>query len=149
MTTSFNFSICKNTNIQSFLIGLILTHFTVINNKITYLTFTYRVVVNTRFFSMIEARHPKTQRDVFYYINELNVTSKCLSYTIKRIPGQSVSSHINNATTSIIGYLNDNRLSITQIADEMNFSSVSYFSRYCTKHIGMSPARFRLAGFKS
>ena len=52
---------------------------------------------------------------------------------------------------SIILSLNfkDNRLSITQIADEMQFTSVSYFSRYCTKHIGMSPAQYRLAGAKS
>lgn len=45
-------------------------------------------------------------------------------------------------------YLRDSRLSISQIADEMNFTSVSYFSRYCKKHTGMSPAQFRLAGAK-
>ena len=83
-------------------------------------------------------------------LSELNVTSKYLSDTIKRVTGHSISSHINSAATSIIlEYLKDNRLSITQIADEMQFTSVSYFSRYCTKHIGMSPAQYRLAGAKS
>ncbi|MBD5316076.1 MAG: hypothetical protein HDS11_00170 [Bacteroides sp.] len=28
----------------------------------------------------------------------------------------------------------------------MNFSSLSYFSRFCVKHIGMSPVKFRTAG---
>ena len=106
--------------------------------------------ITSRFFTMIEAGIPKTQREVAYYARELNVTSKYLSDTIKRVTGHSISSHINNAATSIIiEYLRDNRLSITQIADEMNFTSVSYFSRYCTKHIGMSPARFRIAGAKT
>lgn len=105
--------------------------------------------ITSQFFAMIEAGRPKTQREVAYYAKELNVTSKYLSDKIKRVTGQSISSHINNAATSIIiEYLKDNRLSITQIADEMNFTSVSYFSRYCTKHIGMSPAQYRLAGAK-
>lgn len=99
---------------------------------------------------MMEAGLPKTQREVAYYAKELNVTSKYLSDTIKRVTGQSISTYINNTAASIIiEYLKDNRLSITQIADEMNFTSVSYFSRYCTKHIGMPPSRYRLAGAKS
>ena len=42
-------------------------------------------------------------------------------------------------------YLNDERLSLTQIADLMNFTSLSYFSRYCTKHLGQSPSDYRLS----
>ncbi|MBD5359068.1 MAG: AraC family transcriptional regulator [Bacteroides sp.] len=106
--------------------------------------------LTTQFFAMIEAGRPKTQREVAYYAHELNVTSKYLSDTIKRVTGHSISSHINKVASSIIiEYLKDNRLSITQIADEMNFASVSYFSRYCTKHIGMSPTQYRLAGAKN
>ena len=40
-------------------------------------------------------------------------------------------------------YLNDEHLSLTQIADLMNFTSLSYFSRYCTKHLGQSPSEYR------
>lgn len=32
---------------------------------------------------------------------------------------------------------------LTQIADRMNFTSLSYFSRYCTKHLGQSPSDYR------
>lgn len=105
--------------------------------------------ITSQFFTMIEAGRPKTEREVSYYAEMLNVTPRYLSDTIKRVTGTSVSSHINHAAASIIiEFLKGNRLSITQIADEMNFTSVSYFSRYCTKHIGMSPARYRLAGVK-
>lgn len=105
--------------------------------------------ITSQFFSMIEAGTPKTEREVTFYANKLNVTSKYLSDTIRRVTGHSISYHINHATSLIIiAYLKDSRLSITQIADEMHFTSVSYFSRYCRKHIGMSPAQFRLAGAK-
>ncbi len=105
--------------------------------------------ITSQFFMMMEAGRPKTNREVSYYADLLNVTPKYLSDTIKRVTGSSVSSHINNAAASIIiEYLKDDKLSITQIADEMQFTSVSYFSRYCTKHIGMSPAQFRMAGAK-
>ena len=40
-------------------------------------------------------------------------------------------------------YLNNPDLSIVQIAEEMNFTTLSYFSRYVTKHLGMSPKAYR------
>lgn len=40
-------------------------------------------------------------------------------------------------------YLGDERLSLTQIAELMDFSSLSHFSRYCTKHLGQSPTDYR------
>jgi len=42
-------------------------------------------------------------------------------------------------------YLGNPSLSLTQIADIMNFTSLSYFSRYCTKHLGMNPSAYRAA----
>ena len=105
--------------------------------------------IASRFFTLIEAGRPKTRREVSHYAEQLNVTPKYLSDTIKRVTGTSVSTHINNAATAIaLEYLKDNTLSVSQIADEMNFSSLSYFSRFCVKHIGMSPVKFRTAGAK-
>lgn len=105
--------------------------------------------ITSQFFTLIASGRPKTRRSVAHYAAELNVTPKYLSDTIKRVTGDSVSTHINRAAANIIiGYLRDDSLSVTQIADEMEFASLSYFSRYCQKHIGMSPARFRTAGAK-
>lgn len=102
--------------------------------------------ITRQFFTLIESGRPKTEREVSYYASQLNVTPKYLLDTIKRITGFSVSTHINRAATAIIiSYLKDSNLSVTQIAEEMNFSSVSYFSRYCQKNIGKSPSEFRLS----
>ena len=86
----------------------------------------------------------RTEREVRHYAERLHVSPKYLSATIKRVTGYSVSSFINRATVPILKkYLDDERLSLTQIADRMNFASLSYFSRYCTKHLGQSPSEYR------
>ena len=85
-----------------------------------------------------------TERSVNYYAESLNVSPKYLSATIKRLTGHSVTSYIDRATVPILkNFLEDERMSLTQIAERMNFASLSYFSRYCTKHLGMSPSDYR------
>lgn len=87
-----------------------------------------------------------TQREVKYYADRLNVSPKYLSATIKRVTGLNVMSYINRHTVPILKkYLDDERLSLTQISEMMGFSSLSYFSRYCTKHLGQSPSEYRLS----
>ena len=86
----------------------------------------------------------RTERDVSYYAERLNVSPKYLSATVKRVTGHSVTSYIDRHTIPILkDYLGDERLSLTQIAELMNFASLSYFSRYCTKHLGQSPSEYR------
>ena len=93
---------------------------------------------------MLDTGISRTEREVSYYAERLNVSPKYLSATVKRVTGHSVSSYINRATVPILkGLLDDERLSLTQIADRMNFTSLSYFSRYCTKHLGQSPSDYR------
>ncbi|MBP5513576.1 MAG: AraC family transcriptional regulator [Bacteroidaceae bacterium] len=88
----------------------------------------------------------RTEREVNYYAKRLNVSPKYLSATIKRVTGHSVTSYIDRYTIPILkNYLNDERLSLTQIAEALNFTTLSYFSRYCTKHLGKSPSEYRLS----
>lgn len=96
------------------------------------------------FFSLIKSGMPRTKRQPRQYAHELNVTVKYLSDTVRRATGDSLSTHINRAAVSIIQeFLNDHALSIAQISDEMRFSTPAHFSRYCTKHLGMSPSAYR------
>ena len=93
---------------------------------------------------MLSAGQSRTQRSVEYYAKQLNITPKYLSKTVKRTTGFSVSTFINRYTIPIIkDYLNNEKLSLSQIADVMNFNSLSYFSRYCTKHLGVTPSEYR------
>ena len=69
-----------------------------------------------------------------------------LSATIKRVTGLTVTSYINRHAVPILKkYLDDERLSLSRISELMNFSSLSYFSRYCAKHLGKSPSEYRLS----
>lgn len=86
----------------------------------------------------------RRERDVSYYAGQLNVSAKYLSSTVKRVTGHSITSYIDRHTVPILkDFLDDEHLSLTQIADLMNFTSLSYFSRYCTKHLGRSPSEYR------
>ena len=86
----------------------------------------------------------RRERDVSYYAGQLNVSAKYLSSTVKRVTGHSITSYIDRHTVPILkDFLDDEHLSLTQIADLMNFTSLSYFSRYCTKHLGQSPSEYR------
>lgn len=94
--------------------------------------------------NMLAAGLSCTERSVDFYAQKLNISSKYLSKTVKRTTGSSVTSFIARHTIPIIkDYLNNESLSLTQIADLMNFSSLSYFSRYCSKHLGMTPSEYR------
>ena len=86
----------------------------------------------------------RTEREMRYYAERLNVSPKYLSATVRRMTGHSVTSYIDRHTVPILqNLLNDERLSITQIAEMMNFKTLSYFSRYCKKQLGMSPQEYR------
>ena len=99
-----------------------------------------------RLLALLENGRAKRYREVTYYANELNVSPKYLSETVKRITGNSVMSLIDKyAVPVLIEYLKNSDFTLTQISDEMNFSSLSYFSRYAKKHLGMSPTEYRLA----
>lgn len=114
----------------------------------SYLMFTPKSM-KTQFFALLKSGKPKTERELGYYADQLHVTVKYLSDTVKQVTGTKVSTYVTRAAVAIMkSYLDDDRLSITQISDEMHFASLSYFSRYCTKHLGMSPARYRMAGAK-
>ena len=94
--------------------------------------------------ALLESGRSKKYREVAYYAEQLNVTVKYLSNTVKRQTGKSVTYYINRYTVPMIKeYLENSMLSIVQIAEEMNFTTLSYFSRYVTKHLGMSPKAYR------
>lgn len=93
---------------------------------------------------LLSKGNSRTERTVSWYAAQLNVSDKYLSSTVKRLTGHSVMSFIDRHTIPILKeYLDNPRYSLTQIADRMNFASLSYFSRYCKKHFGMTPTEYR------
>ncbi len=73
--------------------------------------------------AMLATGISQTEREVRYYAKRLNVSPKYLSETVRRMTGHSVTSYIDRHSIPILkDYLNDERLSLTQIADLMNFT---------------------------
>lgn len=97
-----------------------------------------------QFFALLATGVSSTEREVGYYAERLGVSVKYLSVTIKRVTGKTITSYIDQHTVPLLKQLlNDERLSLTQIAERMRFNSLSYFSRYCTKHLGQTPSAYR------
>ena len=83
-------------------------------------------------------------RDLEFYASRLCITPHYLSEICKKISGKPASYWIDRFTMQeITRLLRQKELSLTEIAERMNFSSVSYFSRYVQKRINLSPSEYR------
>lgn len=83
-------------------------------------------------------------RDLEFYASRLCVTPHYLSEICKKVSGKPASYWIDRFTMQeITRLLRQKELSLTEIAERMNFSSVSYFSRYVQKRINLSPSEYR------
>ncbi len=85
-----------------------------------------------------------THREVQYYSNALNITPKYLNHLCKIHSGITASAWIQrHAKERIILLLENGHLNISEIADKMDFSSHSFFTRYVKKLLGVTPGEFR------
>lgn len=97
-----------------------------------------------RFFELLETGRYRINREVAYYASRLNVTPKYLSEVCKKVSGRSAIFWIDRFTIAeIVRLLKNKKLTLTHISDEMNFSSLSYFSRYVQRTLGVPPTEYR------
>ena len=83
-------------------------------------------------------------RDLEFYASRLCITPHYLSEICKKVSGKPASYWIDRFTMQeITRLLKQKELSLTEIAERMNFSSMSYFSRYVQKRIHLSPSEYR------
>ncbi len=104
----------------------------------------HAAILLSRFFSMLEDGACCTHRDVAYYASELCVVPKYLSDICYKLSGFSAIFWIKRfALQEIKRLLRDKSLSVSQIADMLDFSSQAHFSRYVRQNLGVSPMEFR------
>ena len=97
-----------------------------------------------RFLLMLERGDYRTNREISYFADALFVTPKYLSEVCKKVSGFPANYWINRYTAlDISRKLRDRKKSLTELSDEYNFSSTSYFNRYVQKYLGVKPTDFR------
>lgn len=83
-------------------------------------------------------------RDLDFYASRLCITPHYLSEICKKVSGKPATYWIDRFTLQEIArLLRQKELSLTTIAERMNFSSVSYFSRYVQKRMKITPSEYR------
>ena len=83
-------------------------------------------------------------RDLDFYASRLCITPHYLSEICRKVSGRPATYWIDRFTIQeIIRLLCQKELPLSTIAERMNFSSDSYFSRYLQKRIGMPPSEYR------
>lgn len=96
-----------------------------------------------RFLYLVEV-HCMKEREVGFYSDKLYVSAKYLSEVCKKNSGKTASEWIQNYTVQCLVLLLKNpNLTLTEIADMLNFSSQSFFSCYVRNVLGVSPSEYR------
>ncbi len=99
--------------------------------------------LSDRFIKLVKDKF-KTERFLEYYAEELGVTPKHLSRTVKAQTGYSAASWIERfliLESKIL--LKSTNLTIQQISDNLNFPTQSFFGKYFKKNVGVSPKLYR------
>jgi AraC-like DNA-binding protein len=95
-------------------------------------------------FLVVVQEHCMKEREVQFYSDKLNISPKYLNYICKVNTRITASEWIQRYTKERIMLLLQNKnLNISEIADEMNFSSRSFFTRYVKKLLGVTPKEYR------
>lgn len=95
-------------------------------------------------FTQIVQKRFRAQRNVSTYAEQLNITPKYLTETVKEITGKTAGEIIDDFVLLEAKLLLDNPvLSIAEIAYELHFSDQSFFGKYFKRHTGLSPKKYR------
>ncbi|WP_242120577.1 helix-turn-helix domain-containing protein [Aestuariivivens sediminicola] len=96
-----------------------------------------------RFIQLVKD-HCMVEREVRFYANQLHITAKYLNHICKTNTGITASEWIQRYTKDrLILLLQNKNLNISEIADKMEFSSRSFFTRYVKKLLGVTPKEYR------
>ena len=98
----------------------------------------FRIFIN----KLIESH--SLSREVLFYANELGVSSGYLNEICNEVSKYSAKGIIDSVVATRLKYeLSYTSKSIQELADEYNFPSQSYFTRYYKRLTGKTPSEFR------
>jgi AraC-like DNA-binding protein len=97
----------------------------------------------TQFIHLLN-EHCRESRNVAYYAEQMNITTRYLSKVVLECTNASVKNAIDDyVMMQIMRTIQNSEKSINEIAWEFNFSSLSFFCDYFKRHAGMTPNDYR------
>ena len=100
-------------------------------------------IIFTKFIHLVEGNY-KRERRVGWYAEQLCITPKYLSETVKQVSRQTPNEWIDNyVILEIRVLLKNSTRSIKEIALEMNFPNQSFLGKFFKERVGMSPSEYR------
>ena len=104
----------------------------------------YRVRELFNRFMMLLERDYKISRDVNYYAEQMNISSKYLTNIVSQVTGHTPKTIIDQyVILQLKLHLKRSTQSIKEMAWEFHFADVSFFCRYFKKHTGLTPHQIR------
>lgn len=95
------------------------------------------------FIALVE-RNFRYERRVAWYAQQLNITPKYLSETVRQISKQTPSDWIDNyVMLELRVALRNSNKTIKEIAIQMHFPNQSFMGKFFKEHSGMSPKEYR------
>lgn len=105
----------------------------------------YRVRELFNRFMMLLEKDYKISRDVNYYAEKMNISSKYLTNIVNQVTGHTPKTIIDQyVILQLKMHLKRTTQSIKEMAWEFHFADVSFFCRYFKKHTGLTPQQIRL-----
>ena len=104
----------------------------------------YRVRELFNRFMMLLEKDYKISRDVNYYAEKMNISSKYLTNIVSLVTGHTPKTIIDQyVILQLKMHLKRTTQSIKEMAWEFHFADVSFFCRYFKKHTGLTPQQIR------
>lgn len=100
-------------------------------------------VIFTKFIKLVEA-HFRQERRVSWYAQQIGITPKYLSETVKNVSHHTPNEWINNyITLELRVQLKNSTKTIKEITEELKFPNQSFLGKFFKEHVGMSPSQYR------
>ena len=104
----------------------------------------YRVRELFNRFMMLLEKDYKISRDVNYFAEQMNISSKYLTNIVNQVTGHTPKTIIDQyVILQLKLHLKRSTQSIKEMAWEFHFADVSFFCRYFKKHTGLTPQQIR------
>lgn len=95
------------------------------------------------FIKLVEANF-RHERRVGWYGEQLHITPKYLSETVKQVSKRTPNEWIDNyVILEARVMLKNTNMSIKEIAQQLNFPNQSFLGKFFKEHVGMSPSDYR------